>query len=76
MLANALNRMTEKPYVLGSLAMIWGWLRSALQRKARYNDLEFRKFLRRYQWRALFVGKQRAIAEIDQERGREAGLRP
>jgi biofilm PGA synthesis N-glycosyltransferase PgaC len=68
MLANAVNRLNEKPYVLGSLAMVWGWLWSALQRKPRYNDLEFRRFLRRYQWRALLVGKKRAIEELQQER--------
>ena len=69
MLANALYRVSEKPYLLGSSAMLWGWLRSALQRKARYNDLEFRKFLRQYQWRALLVGKKRAIAEIEEDTG-------
>lgn len=69
MLAIALNRLNEKPYVLGSLAMLWGWLSSALQGKPRFDDLEFRKFLRRYQWRALVVGKKRAIDEIHREKG-------
>ena len=69
MSANALHRVSEKPYVLGSIAMMWGWLRSALQRKPRYNNLEFRKFLRRYQRRALLVGKERAIAEIEEDTG-------
>lgn len=69
MLANALYRVSEKPYLLGSIAMVWGWLRSALQRKPRYDDLEFRKFLRQYQWRALLVGKKRAIAEIEEDTG-------
>lgn len=65
MLANAVNRLTEKPFVLGSAAMMWGWLKSAIQRKPRYGDAEFRRFLRRYQWRALWVGKKRAIREIE-----------
>lgn len=68
MLANAVNRLNEKPYVIGSLAMLWGWLWSALQRKPRYEDPEFRRFLRRYQWRALLVGKKRAIEELQQEK--------
>jgi biofilm PGA synthesis N-glycosyltransferase PgaC len=67
--ASAIYRMGEKPYVLGSLAMLWGWVRSALQRKPRYADREFRKFLRSYQMRALFVGKKRAIEEIHQRMG-------
>jgi poly-beta-1,6-N-acetyl-D-glucosamine synthase len=64
MLASAVNRMIDRPYVLGGLAMLWGWTLSALQGKRRFGDPEFRKFLRRYQWRALVVGKKRAIAEI------------
>ncbi len=69
MLANAANRLTEKPYFLGSLAMLWGWLNSALQGKPRYGDQEFRRFLRRYQWRALLLGKKRAIEAIHREQG-------
>jgi biofilm PGA synthesis N-glycosyltransferase PgaC len=68
MLASAVYRMNEKPYVLGSLLALWGWLKSALLRKQRYENPEFRKFLRRYQWRALLVGKQRAVDEIHRER--------
>jgi poly-beta-1,6-N-acetyl-D-glucosamine synthase len=64
MLANAINRLAEKPYVLGSLAMLWGWLSSAFQGKPRYDDPEFRRFLRAYQRRALLVGKRRAIEEL------------
>jgi hypothetical protein len=69
MLANAVNRLNEKPYVVGSLAMLWGWLSSALQGKPRFADPEFRRFLRRYQWRALLRGKRRALEEITQEKG-------
>lgn len=64
MAASALSRFNQKPYVLGSLAMLWGWLKSALQRKPRYEDAEFRAFLRRYQARALQIGKRRAIEEL------------
>jgi glycosyltransferase involved in cell wall biosynthesis len=69
MLASAIYRMNEKPYVSGSLAILWGWLKSAIQRKPRYENAEFREFLRRYQSRALAVGKERAIEEIHRENG-------
>jgi glycosyltransferase involved in cell wall biosynthesis len=69
MLASAVNRLGEKPVLLGSLAMLWGWLKSALQCKPRYADLEFRRFLRRYQMRALLVGKKKAIEEIERGHG-------
>ena len=64
MLASAVYRLGEPPVVLGSVAMFWGWLKSALQRKPRYDDPEFRRFLRRYQRRALRVGKRRAAEEL------------
>ena len=67
MVASAIYRMNERPYVFGSLAVLWGWIKSALQRKPRYEDVAFRKFLRRFQWRALLLGKKRAIDEIYRE---------
>jgi biofilm PGA synthesis N-glycosyltransferase PgaC len=67
MAASALSRINRKPYVLGSLAMLWGWIRSALARKRRYEDEEIRNFLRNYQRRALRVGKERAIEDLRRE---------
>jgi hypothetical protein len=64
MAASAIFRMNEKPYVLGSLAMLWGWIKSAIQGKPRYESAGFRQFLRRYQMRVLLVGKRRALEEI------------
>lgn len=64
MAASALSRINQKPYVFGSLAMLWGWVKSALQRKPRYENPEFRAFLRAYHRRVLLLGKQRAIDEI------------
>ena len=64
MAASALSRVTQKPYVLGSAAMLWGWLKAAIQRKPRYENPEFRKFLRAYHRRVLLVGKARAIREL------------
>jgi glycosyltransferase involved in cell wall biosynthesis len=69
MLASAAFRLSERPYVLGSLATLWGWLKSAMESKPRYEDAEFRRFLRRYQWRSLLVGKKSAIREIHVEKG-------
>jgi poly-beta-1,6-N-acetyl-D-glucosamine synthase len=66
--ASALTRLNQKPYVVGSLAMLWGWLKSALARRPRYQDAEFRRFLRHYQWRVLWVGKKRALDELQRER--------
>jgi biofilm PGA synthesis N-glycosyltransferase PgaC len=64
MLASALFRVNQKPYVLGGAAILWGWISSALARKPRYENREFRRFLRRYHRRVLLVGKRRALAEV------------
>jgi len=74
MLASAIFRIGDKPAVIGSAAMMWGWIKSALQGQPRYGDEEFRRFLRRYQWRSLFVGKKRATEEIDRRNRVEARL--
>ncbi|WP_019560917.1 glycosyltransferase family 2 protein [Caldimonas manganoxidans] len=66
MAASAVSRIHQKPYVLGSLAMLWGWLSSAIQRKPRYQDVAFRAFLRRYHRRVLLVGKRKAVQEMRQ----------
>ncbi len=63
MAASAASRINQSPYLLGSIAMLWGWIKSALQNKPRYDDLAFRAFLRHYQWRSLLIGKKRAVAE-------------
>ena len=68
MIATAIYRIPERPYIVGGLYILLGWLKSALQGKPRYADPAFRAFLRRYQWRALLRGKQRAIEEIHRER--------
>jgi glycosyltransferase involved in cell wall biosynthesis len=69
MAASAVNRIRDKPLFLGSLAMIWGWLKSALSGMRRYDDPQFRKFLHTYQMRALLVGKKKAIEEIHRTKG-------
>lgn len=65
MLASAVYRIPEKPYVVGGVFILWGWLRSWLKGLPRYEEPGFREFLRRYHWRALLVGKRRAIEELD-----------
>lgn len=67
MLASSLFRMNQKPYVLGGLAMLWGWLSAAWQGKPRYDNPEFRKFLRLYQWKILLFGKARVLAAMEAE---------
>jgi poly-beta-1,6-N-acetyl-D-glucosamine synthase len=66
LLASAIRRLPGPPAVRGSAAMVWGYVRDAVRRVPRYDDPEFRRFLRRYQRRSLLVGKSRATAELDE----------
>ena len=67
-LAVAVFRLPRYPPLLGSLAMLWGYFSSAVRDAPRYEDEEFRRFLRRYQHLALRVGKAEAIRRINQQR--------
>ena len=70
MLASAVFRMAHPPYVLGGLAMMTGYLSAMLRGVPRYEDPEFRKFLRRFQWACLIRGKPRATTELNQTQER------
>lgn len=63
--ASAAYRAFEHPAVIGSVAMLWGYTRSALRRLPRYDDPEFRRFLRRYQYACLWRGKAAATAQLN-----------
>ncbi len=67
-LASAINKMRQRPYVLGGLAIAQGYFGAMLRGVQRQGDVELRKFIRRYQMRALLVGKARAVAEIEASR--------
>ena len=56
--------------LIGSLAMLWGYLRSWLKGLPRYDDLKFRRFLRSYQHACLRMGKRTATARVDAEGAR------
>lgn len=70
MLASGLFRMARPPVMVGGLAMLWGYARSAFQRGERYEDLAFRKFLRKYQMDCLIHGKASATAALNERRAK------
>ena len=67
-LAVAIYRVPAHPMLIGSVAMLWGYLRSWLKGLPRYDDLEFRRFVRSYQHACLRFGKQAANARANAER--------
>ncbi len=65
--ASAIYRMPRHPFVVGGLAMLWGYLKSAASGVARYDDLEFRRFLRAYQAQCLVRGKSSATRALNEK---------
>ena len=79
MLASAVVRMAKPPYVVGGAAMMWGYVKAAVDGRERLNDPAFRAFLRRWQRDALLRGKRAATRSLDdtwRERARPDGYRP
>lgn len=66
MTASALFRMTRPPVLAGGAAMWWGYVKSMLGGVPRYGDDEFRRFLRRYQWSCLTLGKSEATRRLNE----------
>jgi hypothetical protein len=65
MTASAIFRMTRPPYLVGGAAMWWGFFKALLKREPRYDDPQFRHFLRRYQWDCLLRGKRAATDRLN-----------
>lgn len=59
--ASALRRAWFPPRIIGSLAMVTGYLSAAVRRAPRFPDVGFRSDLRRFQRESLIMGKRRAI---------------
>jgi hypothetical protein len=59
--------MLEKPYVVGGLGILWGYLKSMFGRAPRFDDKEFRRFLRRFELRSLLFGKRRTVDQYHRQ---------
>lgn len=51
--ASGVFRLVERPYVLGGVLIVAGYFQGMLQRAPRYNDLEFRRHLHRWQLKRI-----------------------
>lgn len=71
--ASSIYRIPRAPVLIGAMAIWWGYARAWLSHKPRYDDPDFCRFLRRYQWEAMFLGKS-AAAERARRRRDSAGV--
>ena len=65
MVASSIYRMSRPPAFAGGIAMMWGYLRSAWERRPQYGDAAFRDFLHQYQWSCLLRGKAAATERLN-----------
>lgn len=65
LLGSAARRLPSPPAVVGSLAIVWGYLKAAVTGLPRYDDPAFRTFLRQYQWDCLLRGKAAATRAVE-----------
>jgi biofilm PGA synthesis N-glycosyltransferase PgaC len=68
-LASAAYRLPRHPVIRGSAAILWGYVTSVARRLPRYDDPDFRRFLRGYQRSCLLHGKREATRRVDEARG-------
>lgn len=66
-LASSIYRLGHKPAVLGSLATLQGYAKAWLSNEPRYEDLEFRRYLRRYHRAMLIHGRTKAVEIFNKE---------
>ena len=60
MLATAIYRMFDRPYFIGACGMVYGYFHAMLTGIERYDQKPYLKHLRRYEWDALKMGKNKA----------------
>ena len=65
MIASAVLRMAQRPFVAGSIAMFVGYALSWWRGLPRYEDPPFRDFLKAYQRDCLLRGKRAATLRLD-----------
>lgn len=63
--ASSVFRMLHPPYFVGGFAMLWGYIKSMLQRKPRFEDTVLVGFIRGYQWQCLIKGKAKATMALN-----------
>ena len=65
--AVAFYRMFEKPYIIGGWGILWGYLKAMFGGASKFEDMEFRRFLRRFELQSLLFGKRRTVDRYHQK---------
>lgn len=68
LLATVAYRLKNRPYIIGSLAMLYGYLNSWFKRESQFPDKELIKFINQFQWQCLIMGKNKTTEIFNIER--------
>lgn len=60
-LASAAYRSMEPPWIWGGLGITWGYFKAMIEGHPRYDNPEYRRYLRRFERNQLLMGKKRAL---------------
>lgn len=66
-LAVALYRTLERPYLIGGVGIAWGYLAAMCRGARRHDDPRYLKHLRRYERQSLIRGKRRTMRTYHQQ---------
>lgn len=61
-LASALYRSIEPPYLIGGMGILFGYVKAVLTGHDRYDNPACRRYIRRFERAQLLLGKSRALA--------------
>lgn len=64
-IAVSMYRAFERPFVLGGIGILIGYLSAFVRRQPRFEDREYRRFFRRYELKSLLIGKHRTLTVYD-----------
>lgn len=71
MMAATVYRLIKRPFVIGALAMFWGYVKSMFTDVKKMDDPELIKFINQYQWSCLFNGKAKATKLLEEKQANQ-----
>lgn len=65
--AMAFYRMFERPFLIGGVGIVVGYLKAMTQAGDRYDNPEYLRYFRRYELQSLLLGRERTTRKFDEE---------
>src|SRR5688572_16250082 len=63
--AVAMYRMFEKPYVISGIGILVGYIGAAFRRETRFENADYLRFFRRYEFESLLFGRDRTMRKFN-----------